>query len=241
MNVSAPQKQSFGFTLIELLMVIAIISILAAVIGVNALQSGQQSRDAKRQADVKSLQSAVELYKNKNGRYPEACRGAGQWSGQQGTNYACVGGSTQYIVGLAPEFISALPFEKKLNGLNSGYVYRTNANGTVYKIMAMNTVEADNGLVPTNSSDFRPYLHPLKSCDVRARLNSDGSVSELTDGWCRSTVRDIGYGAGALVQHCRNDNARFQRSYGAWGGFAPSTGAGAANTVQAWTQDVMCR
>jgi prepilin-type N-terminal cleavage/methylation domain-containing protein len=241
MNFKALQKQSSGFTLLELLVVIAVVALLTAVIAVNALQSGQQSRDAKRQADIKALQSAVELYKNKNGRYPEACRGANQWSGQQGTSYACGSGNTQYIVGLAPEFISVLPFEQKLNGLNSGYVYRTNVDRTVYKIMAMNTVEADTGLIPDNPSDFSPYLHPLKSCDVRARVNSDGSVSELTDAWCRTTVRDIGYGANNVVQHCRNTNERFQQSYGAWGGFAASTGAGAANTVQAWTQVVICQ
>lgn len=140
-----------GFTLIELLVVIAIISILAAVILANVGEGSAISRDAKRQADLRAIESALELYKNKNGRYPEGCNGPDNWSGQIDTTYKCPSGS-QYIKGdlsataevesFAPEFLTVLPVDPRLNDANSGYVYTVNTDGTVYKMMVMNNVES---------------------------------------------------------------------------------------------------
>lgn len=139
-----------GFTIVELMVVIVVMSILAAVIFAASFDSGEKSRDAKRQTDLKTLQTAVELYKLKYGRYPLGCNGAttgmnqNNWSGHSGT-YACPSGN-QYIVGLAPEFIAALPTDPKINSANanSGYVYAVNSDGSVYKIMALDTVESES-------------------------------------------------------------------------------------------------
>lgn len=59
-----------GFTLIELLVVIAIIGLLStlAVVALNSARA--KSRDAKRIADVKQMQTALELYFNDAGSYP---------------------------------------------------------------------------------------------------------------------------------------------------------------------------
>ncbi|HEX8994286.1 MAG TPA: prepilin-type N-terminal cleavage/methylation domain-containing protein [Candidatus Paceibacterota bacterium] len=67
-------KKTFtrGFTLIELLVVIAIIAILASIILASLNQARVKSRDARRIADVKQLQNALELYNNDNGQYPTA-------------------------------------------------------------------------------------------------------------------------------------------------------------------------
>ena len=235
-----------GFTLIEVLIVVAIIGMLVVVLSINAIQSGQQSRDVKRQADLKTLQAAVELYRNKYGRYPAQATTtnplADGWSGQLGTNYAPDNGTGQYIVGLAPEFISVLPAEKHLNGADSGYVYRTNADGSVYKIMALRTVESEL------LDDVTAYIHPFKSCDMRGRVNADETVTYVAaQSWCNTTAHNIGNGNNAIVPHCRFTDSRFQTSYGAWGGFAPCTGScavingGGANTVEALTEIVICR
>lgn len=59
-----------GFTLIELLVVIAIIGILATLAVVALQQARQNARDSKRMADMKQVQTALELFFNENGRYP---------------------------------------------------------------------------------------------------------------------------------------------------------------------------
>ncbi len=62
-----------GFTLIELLVVIAIIGILSSVVLASLNSARQKSRDARRVADIKQLQLALELYYDGNSSvYPTA-------------------------------------------------------------------------------------------------------------------------------------------------------------------------
>lgn len=59
----SPNKQkAAGFTLIELLVVIAIIGILASVVLASLGTARRKSRDARRIADIKQMQLALELY-----------------------------------------------------------------------------------------------------------------------------------------------------------------------------------
>lgn len=67
-----------GFTLIELLVVIAIIGLLStlAVVALNTART--KSRDAKRVADIKQTQTALELYSGDTSGYPaDGVAGAG--------------------------------------------------------------------------------------------------------------------------------------------------------------------
>jgi prepilin-type N-terminal cleavage/methylation domain-containing protein len=62
-----------GFTLIELLVVIAIIGILSSVVLASLNQARAKSRDARRIADLKQIQTALELYYDANSSaYPVA-------------------------------------------------------------------------------------------------------------------------------------------------------------------------
>ena len=59
-----------GFTLIELLVVISIIGILASIITVSLSTARAKGRDAKRIADIRSIQLSLEEYYNDNGTFP---------------------------------------------------------------------------------------------------------------------------------------------------------------------------
>lgn len=149
-----------GFTLVEVLVVASIIAILTAAVVANFGDGSAQSRDAERKSDLRNVESALELYRLRNGRYPEACNGpadgssghnwSGDWSGQLGTDYECANGTGQYIVGLAPEFISTLPTDPKAVSGDEGYVYAVSEDGLTYKFMALNTVETES-VARTNS------------------------------------------------------------------------------------------
>ncbi len=249
MKFNRPLNTLRGLTLIEVLVVIAIIGILAAVISVNAVESGKISRDAKRQADLRMLQSAVELYKNKNGQYPEGCNNAGEWSGQLGSQYECTNGSSQYITGLAPEFIPVLPYDPKLNGTNSGYVYVTNADRSVYKIMAMRTVESE--VVNYNHEFESCHIIPFGTSGVSRWTSLPQAGEPNTSGWCNLGFRHLNTppqsGKGTLT-HCVKANtglppSRFDISYGVWGGFArlinESAGINTDNIKN--TTDIICK
>ena len=70
MNIIKKFNRNRGFTLIELLVVIAIIAMLASVVLASLNTARQKGRDAKRIADMKQVQLALELYFDTNGAYP---------------------------------------------------------------------------------------------------------------------------------------------------------------------------
>jgi prepilin-type N-terminal cleavage/methylation domain-containing protein len=248
--VNASNLFKKAFTLIEIMVVVGIVALLAAVIGVNVRDSSAQSRDAQRQADLRNLQNAIELYKQENGRYPAACRGVDTWSGQIGTNFACPGGSREYITGLAPKYIKFLPIDEKLNGMNSGYMYIVNGAGSVYKLKAHRTVESEINLI-----DFE---HPFKACDIRVAHNGDGSLSSASIdpeviGFCglRQNVGQNGLGARSYPNECNSTDEAWNMSYALWGGIATlqpqtrTTIVGLTNHEKAqalrFTTDIICR
>ncbi|MGE4554573.1 MAG: type II secretion system protein [Candidatus Paceibacterota bacterium] len=67
-------KNFKGFTLIEMILVVTIIAILATSILVGLGGARTSARNARRVADLRNLQNALELYYNKNGYY---CPGSG--------------------------------------------------------------------------------------------------------------------------------------------------------------------
>jgi prepilin-type N-terminal cleavage/methylation domain-containing protein len=63
-------KREKGFTLIEILIVVAIIGMLSSVVLVGLGSFRSRGRDARRAADLREIQNALELYYAKFGNYP---------------------------------------------------------------------------------------------------------------------------------------------------------------------------
>jgi type II secretion system protein G len=151
-------KNSYGFTLIELLVVIAIIGILSSVVLASVGTARAKARDAKRLADIKEIQKAIEIYHIDKGTYPLT----GAWWG----NCLTFGshpttGANGYVPNLAPEYITVLPLEPKPTA-SYCYLYRSDAPND-YLLMAYRTVE---GTVPDLFK--RPSDPEEKDCAVYA-------------------------------------------------------------------------
>ena len=86
-------KNQKGFTLIELLVVIAIIGILSTLAVISLNNARTKAQDAKIVSDVKSVQTALELYRNDWNTYPASNGGALPASISTGTV-----GSAGYVV-----------------------------------------------------------------------------------------------------------------------------------------------
>lgn len=59
-----------GFTLIELMAVVAIIGILIGIIAITYSSSKSKARDAQRKSDLKQMQTVIETYMARKGKYP---------------------------------------------------------------------------------------------------------------------------------------------------------------------------
>ncbi|MBY0538555.1 prepilin-type N-terminal cleavage/methylation domain-containing protein [Patescibacteria group bacterium] len=131
---SSPLK---GFTIVELLVAISIIGILSSIVYANFGEARKASRDDVRKTSLKELQLAIEFYKAQNDRYPDAGCGvaAGTYAEASAT---CV----DYISGLIPDYIPALPRDPNSeNDAGVGFMYRTNASGSDYKLMVKDAIE----------------------------------------------------------------------------------------------------
>ena len=96
------RKNKQGFTLIELLVVIAIIGLLSTLAVVALNNAREKSRDARRVADIKQIQTALELYYNDCALYPPPAEvvPGGNINADDGT---CPGAETTEYMAVVPD------------------------------------------------------------------------------------------------------------------------------------------
>ncbi len=128
MNFKISQRNSkfyhtakLGFTLIELLVVIAIVGLLSSVVLASLNSARGKARDAKRVADMRQVQTALEFYYDaNNSTYPSTDNdGCGGWDvGNQSFPFMTAGG-----VSTLGSFMSKPPTDPIATGNCSGYNY----------------------------------------------------------------------------------------------------------------------
>lgn len=156
-------KKQKGFTLIELLIVIAIIGLLATLAIVSLTSAQKKARDTKRVADVKSIQTALELYYNNKGAYPTLNATA-----NTGTGVAATWSDLQTI--LSP-YITTLPVDA--NHPTAFYTYITNNNLQYYL-----------------SADLEDVKNAALNQDVDGNVAGTGWFSIESDASALNTLAD---------------------------------------------------
>ncbi|MBI2074536.1 MAG: type II secretion system protein [Candidatus Levybacteria bacterium] len=136
----------FGFTLIELLIVIAIIGVLSALLMVNFIGIRQRARDAQRKANLRQIQSALELYRADIGSYPESSSAKLPVNCPQGasTYLGSSDCSSTYVQKIPTDLMGASYY-------NSGNYYYS-SSGTTYTLAACleNSSDKDSEVTNTN-------------------------------------------------------------------------------------------
>ncbi len=126
-----------GFTLIELLVVIAIIGMLSSIVLASLNSARSKGRDARRLSDMDQIHTALELYYDKYGKYPDSTlSGTSCWWLWASGN---AGGGGTFLPELAAEgFMPSVPKE-------TWWAAATGWSGCNYRYVRFNTTNTSCG------------------------------------------------------------------------------------------------
>lgn len=132
-----------GFSLIELLVVISIISLLSTLSTISLDNARQKARDARRQGDISTLRTAIEMYKTQNP--DDHVPMANNWS-ELGTELST--------------FLTSAPMDPNNTGIYA-YIYCRNSSlGNGYLIGAV----LEQKIVVTGDLDVKPTISGTPVC-----------------------------------------------------------------------------
>lgn len=143
-----------GFTLVDLLVIVSVIGLLLSLMltSVNVLRA--RGYDTTRKAEMRQLQTALELYHNDHGEYPTTHN---VWFGDSPMG----GNKTIWVPNLAPKYVSELPTDPNYTpsacgGWGGTYLYRS--NGANYKLID----HCPQASTVTSVSSSNPFYDPSR-------------------------------------------------------------------------------
>ena len=114
-------KREEGFTLVEMMVVLVIIGLLATVVIINVMPATDRAARTRVQADLSTLEQAIEMYRLENLRYPTTDEG---------------------LASLTPNYVRRLPNDP----WNSPYVYVSpGPNGAPFRIASLGADKREGG------------------------------------------------------------------------------------------------
>lgn len=146
---------SAGFTIVELLIVVVVITVLASISIVAYAGVQERARYSAIQQDLKSLNTAINLYYTDNGNYPTRSGGFTGCGTADTTQ-------TLAIDGLVPAYSSKIPVAPN-DGKGSYYAYCVSQARDNYKILRL-----------TGNGNPLPSIE-LTNPGLDFRLNANGS------------------------------------------------------------------
>jgi type IV pilus assembly protein PilA len=129
-------KQNKGFTLLEILLVIAAIGILAAIVlvAINPNRQLAQARNTVRQADINTIQKAVEQYLIEKGSYPNGITNTYREICNTGSNNNTQGTVSNECIDLrelVPDYIASIPVNPSTSTHSGYYAWINDVNNKV--------------------------------------------------------------------------------------------------------------
>ncbi len=181
-SLSCVASAKWGFTLIELLVVIVIIGIIASLtfVALNGVRA--KARDTKRIADIRNLQSALDIYKSDNDEmYPQYATSGTALVGPSGQTY-----------------MAKIPTAPTNTGLDV-YTYTSTADNTSYSIGYYLSSPIESG-GPSGTVAATPGNNAISVCLPQCTGLSCGN--DGCGGSCGTCSAGLSCTAGACVFTC---------------------------------------
>lgn len=160
-----------GFTLLEIMITMGIIAIISAMLTVNYISARVRERDSRRKSDLVKIQSALELYRADNQRYPPISDVDG-WVDIRGAD------------DLSPRYITEVPQDPVSEDNCPGYLYMVMPGFQRYTIYTVLENQNDSVVIGTK---------PTPKAAAPSFTNNGNVTVTVTTGTCGTPDTDYNY------------------------------------------------